>query len=190
MEPSAKKGTSGGIPEKANHRGLRTFQNLDTFCPGVFSMLLLTTQEYALCTSAVRQRYKSGTPRRYDSGTTANKRYDSGAKPQRLRQQYDSSALAVAWPKWLLWKKNNNNCDSARLASKAYEIKYDRCGRAHKKSVKEWRKKNAPTPKKRRVTRANVMNIFSTPYLGTKLSYIHHCCVWKSFFFFDCHIMG
>ena len=80
-------------------------------------------------------------------------------------------------------KKNNNNCDSARLASKAYEIKYDRCGRAHKKSVKEWRKKNAPTPKKRRVTRANVMNIFSTPYLGTKLSYIHHCCVWKSFFF-------
>ena len=33
--------------------------------------------------------------------------------------------------------KKNNNCDSARLASKAYEIKYDRCGRAHKKSVKE-----------------------------------------------------
>ena len=34
-------------------------------------------------------------------------------------------------------KKNNNNWDSARLASKAYEIKYDRCGCAHKKSVKE-----------------------------------------------------
>ena len=121
------------IPEKANHRGLRTFQNLDTFCPGVFSMLLLTTQEYALCTSAVRQRYKSGTPRRYDSGTTANKRYDSGAKPQRLRQQYDSSALAVAWPKWLLKKKTkkNNNCNSARLASKAKN--FDRCGRVHKK---------------------------------------------------------
>ena len=42
---------------KANHRGLRTFQNLDTFCPGVFS---------PCCFSQ-----RSGTPWRYDSGTTA-----------------------------------------------------------------------------------------------------------------------